>query len=149
ASGAVRLDFTIDGLEGAAFSAKAIRLQAGEGAPSEFVVGELNLYGRTWRNVRVACKRLDFGRDSIECAEGRADVGASMPLAFTYSTRQQRLALLLYPAKGETWRLDARFGSERRVDLSVENGALAHVAGWMPADQPKITSGTVSGTATY
>jgi hypothetical protein len=149
ASGAVRLDFTVDGLEGAAFSAKAIRLQAGEGAPSEFVVGELTLYGRTWRNVRVACKRLDFGQDAIECAEGRADLGASVPLAFTYSTRQQRLALVLFPAQGETWRLDARFGRERRLDLSVQNGALSHLAGWMPTDQPKITSGTVSGTATY
>jgi hypothetical protein len=149
ASGAVRVDFTIDGLEAPAFSAKAIRLQAGEGAPAEFTIGELALYGRTWRNVRVACKRLDFGRESIECAEGRADIGASMPLSFTYSTRQDRLALVLYPAKGETWRFDARFGRERRLDLSVENGALSHVAGWMPADQPKFTSGTVSGTVTY
>ena len=149
ASGAVRLDFTIDGIEAPAFSAKAIRLQAGEGAPSEFVVGELILYGRTWRNVRVACKRLDFGRDSIECAEGTADIGGSMPLAFTYSTRQQRLALMLYPGKGETWRLDARFGVERRFDLSVENGTLTHIAGWMPANQPKIASGTVTGAVTY
>jgi hypothetical protein len=149
ASGAVRLDFAIEGLEAPAFSAKAIRLQAGEGAPSEFTIGELTLYGRTWRNVRVACKRLDFGRESIECAEGRADIGASMPLSFVYSTRQDRLALVLSPEKGETWRLDARFGRERRLDLSVENGALLHVAGWMPADQPKITSGMVSGTATY
>lgn len=150
ASGAMRLDFTIDGLEAPAFTARAIRLQAGEGAPSEFVVGEITLNGRTWRNVRVACARLDFGSESIECADGRADIGASMPLAFTYSTRLNRLALVLYPAQGETWRIDARFGGrERRLNLTVENGALARLAGWLPPEWPRVSAGSVSGTAVY
>ena len=149
ASGAMRLDFTIDSLEAPAFAARAIQLKAGEGAPSEFVVGEITLYGRTWRNVRVACARLEFGRDSIECADGRADIGTRMPLAFTYSTRLNRLALVLYPAQGESWRLDARFGGQGRLDLSVENGALSHLAGWVPAELPRISGGTVSGMATY
>jgi hypothetical protein len=56
---------------------------------------------------------------------------------------------VLYPAQGETWRLDARFDRERRLDLAVENGALSRLAGWMPADQPRFSAGTVSGTAAY
>ncbi len=146
----MRLDFTIDGLVAPAFSAKTIRLRGGEGATSEFVIGEITLYGRTWHDVRVACARLDFGRESIECAEGRADIGTSVPLAFTYFTRLNQLALVLYPSKGETWRIDARFGDrERRLELAVENGALSHLAGWVPADWPQIGSGSVNGTAVY
>ena len=143
---AAQLNLTLDGIEAPGFTAKAVTATFNGGA-LRLTIGEVTIYGRTWRSLRVSCTALRLEPDVIECREGTADVGARIPIAFSYSTKTRSLELTLSPAARETWRLNARFGEgARQLELAVENGALAHLAPWLPANWPKTTAGTLNGT---
>ncbi|MFN7085831.1 MAG: hypothetical protein ACK4N4_04305 [Burkholderiales bacterium] len=64
-------------------------------------IGEIMLYGRTWRNVRVHCPRLRLETNFLECADAVVDAGAQIPLSFRMrgATRRSKRCCALRRAK--------------------------------------------------
>jgi hypothetical protein len=146
---AADLSFSIGAIAGAGFAARDLTLHWGErGMDGE--VGEIRIFGRTWRNVRFVCPVFHADLAAISCDRGELQAADKLPLSFTYWAARHRLEAQLFPASGETWRIGASQADnawEAKVDLA--NANPARLAGWFPADWPRPTGGRLEGTLSF
>ena len=108
-------------------------------------IGELTLQGQTWKNVHLSCPKIRIEHDTIACDQGILKEKQSWPVRFSFSPNMKRLSLDLSPAVKERWRIDARWGNRWEVVADIENGNIAHVKPWLPANIPTPSAGNVSG----
>jgi hypothetical protein len=136
---------TLGELEVPALAARNLKLEF-TGAGLRLVLGEFTAFGRSWRDIRIACAGARFTAAHIECGSGTLEAGARFPLAFSYRPFQGALEAAFEPAPGERWRLRARFGRAPEAVLAVESGELARMAAWLPAQLPRLHAGRASGS---
>ncbi|MDH3437879.1 MAG: hypothetical protein OEN48_12930, partial [Betaproteobacteria bacterium] len=150
-SAAVELSVMLDRLEAPGLAAGPIVVRLTDGAPAvlQLTIGEISLQGQRWRNVRATCADFVWERGRVECRKGEADVGTRIPLSFVYASREQTLEVVLRPSAGEAWTLKGRLGElAPSLRLEIENGSVAQLAQWLPADWPKFTAGLLVGVIT-
>lgn len=150
ASQAQHISLSIDDLEAPGFSAQAIKAGLRGSAKRELLleIGALTVHGRTWRNARLRCPRLRLEASVIECTAGVIEAGESIPLSFTYFSRQKKLDVVLQPAPRELWRLNADFG-KREFRVGIDNGKAERLASWLPPEMPRPGGGTIGGAVTF
>ncbi|MDA8384281.1 MAG: hypothetical protein M0037_14730 [Betaproteobacteria bacterium] len=117
------------------------------GAPRLKVhIGSLVLSRHRYRNVALRCSGLHLAPQGVRCARGQLFFVQRMPLAFQYSSMPRRLKVVIAPARGESWGLDAQFrttGWQAVVD--VRNGRLERLSPWLGSRLPHPTGGRVTG----
>lgn len=145
------LTLTIGDLDAPGFSARGLSAHLQPGQPMTLTVriGELALGGRTWKNVALSCPRFAATTLRVDCSEGVVDIGERLPVTFSYSSGERRLAVVVQPAGSEQWRMDARLGEDGDMRITVADGDLRRLARWLPADWPQPRSGTASGELHY
>ncbi len=151
-STAQRVSLVIGDLQAPGVAIRSLKatLIGGEKRELLLEIGAVTVRGRTWRNSRVHCPRLELEPALIACADGVLDVGERFPLSFTYLTRTKALDLTLKPAAQEAWRLRADFDrAEAEVNITIDRGRLARLAPWLPANAPRISAGTIGGSMVW
>ena len=145
-----QITLTLDDLTSPAFSAQGLRMDLTGGGATTINVGVLTVGARSWKNVKLDCKRLLLERTRVACDEGVLVLGEKIPLSFVYASDKRALDIALKPAGDETWKLHLRPG-KRGNDLSVQidGGRLQRLAPLLPTDMPKITAGVASGVIDY
>jgi len=145
---AQQIALTIDRIDGPSFAASKISgvLHVAAVTSLDLQIGEVEVAGNRWSNVRIRCPELRQERDQLECASGELESPVKMPLSFRYSTLTKSIDLALKPAAGEEWRLQTESRAAARiVTLTVSNGLLTRFNAWWPAGWPRPNAGSVSG----
>jgi hypothetical protein len=144
----VGFSLRIDDMLSSSFSARKINADLDvDMSHFEARIGELAIQKKTWRNVRLACPAMDWQPNQVRCAHGILYLDGKVPLSFSYNTVNKSLDLQLSPAPKEIWHLSGIFGKPAaRLKLVVENGQASRLATFIPADVPKPSAGTLSGT---
>jgi len=146
---AADLSFSIEAIVGSGFAARNLTLHWRD-AGMDGEAGEISVFGRTWRNVHLVCPIFHADLAAISCDRGELQAGDKLPLNFTYSLAQHRLEARLFPASGETWRIDAhQVGDSWEAKVDLANANPARLAGWFPADWPRPTGGRVDGALSF
>jgi hypothetical protein len=146
---AQQITFTMDGVSAPSFAAGKISgtLRAGDAISAEVQIGEIELAGHRWRNVRIRCPDLKQERDQLSCAQGTLESPAKMPLEFRYSTLTKKLEFALHPVANESWRVSV--SAAETFTLTLANVPLTRLAPWWPAAAPRPNAGVIGGTMIF
>jgi hypothetical protein len=110
------------------------------------VIGEVKVYGETWRDVRLECPTMRMERHLIRCERGLLTVIDSVPVRFSYSSKDQSFELALLPESGEEWTAQANFGGGRaEATIGVQNGLFRRLGRWLPTFGIELGEGRVTG----
>ncbi len=145
---AAEITLSAERLEGPGFSARSARARLdprGDGR-LDVQLKSVAALGREWRDATVTCTPVISQGNRIGCDGGALDVGQRIPLRMTYDTASGEIDIELSPAAGGRWRLaGAPRGAGWQGRLTIEQGALAAVAPFLPPTAPAPTAGQVSG----
>jgi hypothetical protein len=155
---APQVTLSLDDIHSPVFSAKAIQvsLTGPQMSLLEVKLGEVDVQGKIWRNLRFSCHTFQFSQDFISCDDGilRLPKSAAVPAAFHFSSLNKTLDLNLRTTSNEGnegWRLSARWGGAAWEGvLTVANGQIARIAELLPDIERKMLAsakGRVNGTA--
>ena len=143
------LSVDVGDIDTPAFSVRGVqaRLSGPKLRELDMRIERIAVAGREWRKVRLTCADLETGK-RIACASGVLHLPEKIPMSFSYAPATQDLTLELAPAPGERLRLAGRIKDrETALDATVDKLRLERIVALLPAATPKLTSGTVSGSA--
>ncbi|HQR53485.1 MAG TPA: hypothetical protein PLZ79_09470 [Burkholderiales bacterium] len=146
---AAELTISAERLEGPGFTVRSarMRLDAREPGRLELRLHSLAALGREWREVSLTCDLVATRGARIGCESGALEVGQRIPLRAAYDTANGEVDVELTPPAGGHWRLA---GAPRAAGwhgrLTIERGALAAVAPFLPPTAPSANAGQVSGS---
>lgn len=145
-----RYALSLESIEGPGFTARGVRAEMGASGRFTVAIDGIDAFGRTWRNMRVACAAPAIAAQRISCREAVLDADGRIPFSFDYDLRNNSLEAAFRPEAAEVWRIRLReSGGGREITAQVENGQLARLAGWLPAGSPRIGRGTLHGSVRY
>ncbi|WP_035384302.1 hypothetical protein [Ferriphaselus sp. R-1] len=132
-------------IEAASFSARGLRLALQEGGEADLTLDELRIQDQTWRKVAVHCGEFGFDGATVRCRRGQMSGDAAVALEFDYELPHKRLDLAL-TAGAEHWQVTGEFGLPNwQVELRLHQAQVRRLAGFLPAQLPLPSQGTLDG----
>lgn len=91
------LTLTLAAVDHPAFSLRRVSIHSADlaGGPADIDIGRLVVGGRTFRDLKLHCRRFDWSRARLACRDGtfKSEGRSAMPLAFSYSLKRRLLDL--------------------------------------------------------
>lgn len=106
------------------------------------VVGRIDAFGRSWRNIEADCARFEIAAGRLGCRDGRLGDRGVFSLRADLPTRRYVVDFL--PAGGGRLRIE---GDAKSLVLHVVDGPATLVGGLLPAGLPEPTGGRFDLTA--
>ncbi|PTR16946.1 hypothetical protein C8R31_10199 [Nitrosospira sp. Nsp2] len=155
-----RITLSIDDVQSPFLNSKGVQVSLAGSRASvlEIKLGEMEVQGKSWRDLRFSCAKFQVTGSAGRCEKGvlRVSPAPPLPVAFLFSSADKTLDVQLQAttdAASGGWRLSARWGRagwEGR--LTAANGQLAQLQGLLPIAGgeilPSSTKGNINGKIT-
>ncbi len=127
---APELAVSIGSIESPGFQLADLRLQV-EDSKATLSAARLEVAGRRFSDVRVACGRFSWQSDGFTCGNGHLSVaGFKQSLPFSLTQRSGVLEAWFQPGDSGQWHLVRK--ADESVELTVLDGHIEHVQGFLP-----------------
>jgi len=157
-AGDSEITLSLDDVVSPTFTAKNIRATLGgsDQTQLDLRLGELTVWGKSLRNIALACKKFNWTSGEVACGEGVLHLDKTLkkplPISFRYAPAKRTLSLTLNPTTIESWQLAAAWQATGWTGvLTLTNAQVERVAAWLPAQMPLPAplpnKGALSGSA--